>query len=85
MTRDQAKVLFWKAHCSFNDPRKAINRAVGILFDVIESKTCISCKHFELDKFEVNRGTCRNKNTPTRDFMVDCDYGCNRYEPKETK
>ncbi len=47
------------------------------------NRTCDGCKHFELDRFEVNRGTCRNKNTPTRNFMVDCDYGCNKYEPKE--
>ncbi len=59
-----------------------------MLYDTIEryeNRTCASCKHFELDRFEDNRGTCRNKNTPTRNFMVDCDYGCNKYEPKENK
>ncbi len=50
-----------------------------------ENRTCESCKHFKLDYFEPNRGTCRNKNVPTTGYMVDCDYGCNKYEPKENK
>ena len=49
------------------------------------NRTCESCKHFKLDYFEPNRGTCRNKNVPTTGYMVDCDYGCNRYEAKENK
>ena len=53
--------------------------------NILELRTCKSCKHFELDRFEVGRGTCRNKNTPIINFMVDYDYGCNRYEPKENK
>jgi hypothetical protein len=49
------------------------------------NRTCESCKHFKLDYFEPNRGTCRNKNVPTTGYMVDCDYGCNRYEAKGNK
>ena len=61
---------------------------LDLIFEIykeIENRTCKSCKHFELDMFKDNRGICRNENTPISHSMIDCDYCCNRYEPKENK
>ena len=33
MTRDEAKQNTWRAHCNFDDPRKAIHIVIDQIFD----------------------------------------------------
>ena len=84
MTREQAYKKFKKidSNIKWVDFNLGYMKLLDEIYDDFENRTCKSCRYFEPDRFEDGRGTCRNKNTPTRNFMVDCDYGCNRYEAK---
>ena len=38
MTREEAKLKVWNAHCNFDDPRKAINIVVDQIFNDHEAQ-----------------------------------------------
>ena len=57
MIREEAKQNTWKAHCNFDDPRKAIHIVIDKIFDEHEAqlreamkpKTCEGCKYQNID------------------------------------
>ena len=60
-----------------------INESIAEL-EALQQRSCNSCKYRELDRFEKDKATCRNK-IALFNHMVNIDFCCNRYEPKETK
>ena len=38
MTREEAKQNTWRAHCNFDDPRKAIHIVIDQIFDYFENE-----------------------------------------------
>lgn len=58
--------------------------AVGYECALEESKNniCKNCQHYEIDKWEENRGTCRTKGQ-VQNVMTDHTFECNNFKGLE--
>lgn len=47
-----------------------------------KQRTCENCRYWERDKWDEEKGACRNLGTRLCDYMTENDFGCNKWEKK---
>ena len=90
MTREEAKQNTWRAHCNFDDPRKAIHIVIDQIFDYFGEQLQDKDDEIELLKHHVEEAMKPKTCDGCKYQKIDIDrcdfckrYYSDQYSPKE--